>query len=371
MAETVTASSRHTQDDFSWDGLHRAEEISSNMDFWFDLTAIQWTNVSQFTSQSATPAAYAVVEALSASSVSGDDLAAELVTAASEIHFGSDPLSTTAFPAGGHDVLFVAIDSAASAQGGKPGGGGGGGSGGGGPGGGSNGGGGGSSGSYFAGSGDGEAGFDIWIEFRGTGWTVELQQAFQDAADYFTTVITEDIGGGANYRGKYVDDLYITAELASIDGSGGVLGQAGPVALWSATELTAAGQMQFDVADANNFFNLGLWDDIVTHELMHVLGFGSLWNYGDNPLVSGDQYLGEAGLTAYQNLFETATYIPVETDGGSGTAGSHWDNDALGHELMTGYIDGNNYLSEFSVMSLADLGYTVQYQAWTNTVAAA
>jgi hypothetical protein len=29
---------------------------------------------------------------------------------------------------------------------------------------------------------------------------------------------------------------------------------------------------------------------------------------------------------------------------------------------MTGYINSSNYLSKFSVMSLADLGYTVDYQ---------
>ena len=118
--------------------------------------------------------------------------------------------------------------------------------------------------------------------------------------------------------------------------------------------------MQFDVADALTFLNLGLWDDIVTHELMHVLGFGSLWNYGDDPLVIGNQYVGAAGLAAYQETHAGALFIPVETDGGSGTAGSHWDETALGNELMTGYINTEgNYLSKFSVMSLADLNYAL------------
>ena len=96
---------------------------------------------------------------------------------------------------------------------------------------------------------------------------------------------------------------------------------------------------------------------------MHVLGFGSLWEYGGHDLTSGNQYTGANAVAAY------GATIPVETDGGSGTAGSHWDDATLGNELMTGYIndDGNtantadNYLSKFSVMSLADLGYTVAY----------
>lgn len=278
--------------------------------------------------------------------------------AAADAPFGDAP-SPGAAPSGGQITL---LDAAFAAKGGTPGPGGGGG------------GGGGETTSYFSGSADGATGYDIWIEFKGSGWSEALQQAFKDAADYYTTVITDDIGGGGFYRGKLVDDLYVSAELKAIDGAGGILGQAGPKAVWTATELTAAGQMQFDSADAQVYFDLGLWDDIVTHELTHVLGFGSLWNYGDNPLVFGFPngelgYTGELGLAAYKAVDPSATYIPVEGDGGSGTAGAHWDEETLGNELMTGYInnDGNplttndNYLSKFSVMSLADLGYHVTY----------
>ena len=225
---------------------------------------------------------------------------------------------------------------------------------------------------YFAGSENGTAGYDIWLDFEGTGWTVELQGAFIQAADYLTTVITGDIGGGGVVNGRVVDDLYMTAELTAIDGSGGILGQAGPTAIWTANDLSATGLMRFDTADAQNFANQGLWDDIVTHEMFHVVGFGTLWNFGQHgDLVSGSEYTGAAGLEAYRDTpgNGSATFIPVETEGGSGTAFSHWDEGALDNELMTGFIDndGNpntnddNYLSEFSVMSLADLDYDVTY----------
>ena len=259
-------------------------------------------------------------------------------------------------PATGGEITL--IDAVSFAKGGGPGGGG------------SPGGGGGTVGQYFAGSADGSAGYDIWIEFKGTGWTAEFQKAFTQMADYLTQVVTADIGGGGLYRGKAIDDLYVTAELKSIDGVGGVLGQAGPMATWTATDLTAAGQMQFDIADAQTCLGKGLWDDIVAHEFMHVLGFGSLWNYGSHSLASGSQYTGALALAAYQETHAGETFIPVETDGGSGTAGSHWDEAALGNELMTGYIndDGkpattdDNHLSEFSIMSLGDLGYQVAYK---------
>ncbi len=218
---------------------------------------------------------------------------------------------------------------------------------------------------YLSGAGNGTSGYDIWIDFKGSDWTFDLQQAFIAAADYLTTVITDDIGGGGRYRGKTIDDLYISAELKAIDGVGGILGQAGPTAVWTATELTAAGVIQLDIADAFDYLERGLLDDIVTHEMMHVLGFGTLWNYGDNPLVSNYEYTGANALAAY--LDGNADFIPVESDGGSGTAGGHWDEEALDNELMTGYINtdndpdtnNDNYLSEFSVMSLADLEYAV------------
>ena len=266
------------------------------------------------------------------------------------------PLAGTVSSAASHGLGndITLFDAASFAKGGSAGGGGGtGGSGGGG----------GIISQYLSGSINGDAGYDVWIEFKGTGWTTELQKAFINAADYLTTVVTDDIGGGGIYRGKIIDDLYVTAELKAIDGPGGVLGQAGPTALWSANDLTATGQMQFDVADALKYSNLGLWDEIVTHEFMHVLGFGSLWNYGSHSLVSGTAYTGVQGLAAYQSTHLGAAFIPVEDGGGSGTAGSHWDEQALGSELMTGYINADsNYLSNYSVMSLADLGYHIDYQ---------
>ena len=225
---------------------------------------------------------------------------------------------------------------------------------------------------YRSGAANGTAGYDILLEFKGTGWNADLQVAFKNAADYFTTVITGDIGNTMLYRGKIVDDVYITAEVKNIDGAGGILGQAGPLAIRTANELTVAGMMEFDVADAATYLAEGLWQAIVTHEMMHVLGFGTLWNYGANPLQSGEQYTGAAGLAAYREATgnPSAAFIPVETDGGSGTAFGHWDETALNNELMTGFINtdnnpattNDNYLSEFSVMSLADLGYQVAYQ---------
>jgi hypothetical protein len=44
-------------------------------------------------------------------------------------------------------------------------------------------------------------------------------------------------------------------------------------------------------------------------------------------------------------------------DGGGGTAGSYWDEGIFTNEIMTGYINPSNYISDVTWASLADLGY--------------
>lgn len=76
---------------------------------------------------------------------------------------------------------------------------------------------------------------------------------------------------------------------------------------------------------------------------------------------------GRDGLTG---VFDLST-----ANGGSGTAGGHWEDDTLTNALMTGHINddgaphstGDNMLSEYSVTTLADLGHGVSYDAWTDT----
>jgi hypothetical protein len=52
--------------------------------------------------------------------------------------------------------------------------------------------------------------------------------------------------------------------------------------------------MQFDIADAQNYQDQGLFGVIVTHEMIHSLGFGSIWsNLG---LVSGSNFTGASAL---------------------------------------------------------------------------
>ena len=207
--------------------------------------------------------------------------------------------------------------------------------------------------------------YNITIEFKGT-WTQELHDVFTTAATRLANLITGDVPD-VSVRMKnvllQVDDIYITAELKAIDGVNGILGQAGPTSIRTGTYFPATASMQFDSADAQAFYNLGLFDEIVTHEMLHSVGFGSIWSYKN--VVSGSDFVGAHAVSEYQTLLAAAHLptdngVPIETDGGSGTAGSHWDETTFDNELMTGYInDSNNLLSRMTVASLWDLGYQV------------
>jgi hypothetical protein len=212
---------------------------------------------------------------------------------------------------------------------------------------------------YTSGPATAADGFNITIEFKGS-WTPELYSIFVGAADRLTSLIIGELPNVTVYGGKggpkAVDDILITAELGNIDGSGGILGQAGPTSVRTDGSLPATATMKFDIVDVNAM-GLDVFSDVVLHEMSHSLGFGSIWDRLG--LVSNGQFTGTNANNEYHALGGSGL-IPVEQDGGSGTAGSHWDEETFGNELMTGYIsDANNYFTAMSEASFADLGYVI------------
>ncbi|MDX1782275.1 MAG: leishmanolysin-related zinc metalloendopeptidase [Thalassovita sp.] len=200
---------------------------------------------------------------------------------------------------------------------------------------------------------DNPDGYNVEIIFKGS-WTAALQDAFIVASEAISSIILGDVTD--ILRGRFAtDDITITAELAKIDGVGNILGQAGPTAYRTADYLPVSGIMQFDVADAQDFDGRGLFDDIVFHEMLHTLGFGTMWDLmglTSGTVADGDMIFTGAMATQYYK-----GDVPIETDGGAGTAGGHWDDDTFGNEIMTGYINETNYLSELTVAALEDMGY--------------
>ena len=253
----------------------------------------------------------------------------------------------------GHTSDLIFLDFESFAKGGKPGGGGGGG--------------GDTGGTTFPNYISGTAlpnsqEFNIEIVFKGT-WTQSYVDQFKQAADYITQYIKGDVQD-VFARGVLIDDLKITAEMTTIDGVGGILGQAGPTAIRGASStdayLPATAIMQFDIADAGHY--LDDFDAIILHEMLHSVGFGSVWSYFPG-LVSGGTFNGSGAMNEdHADVPGSTGGIPVEQDGGSGTAGAHWDEETFDTELMTGYIDpfpADMKVADMTLASLGDLGYTL------------
>jgi hypothetical protein len=127
--------------------------------------------------------------------------------------------------------------------------------------------------------------------------------------------------------------------------------------------------MQFDSADMASMESSGLLYSVVLHEMGHILGIGTLWE--DLGLLSGagtsnPTFRGANATAQYNQIYGTsASGVPVEATGGSGTRDPHWRDTVFTNELMTGWAGpGTNLpLSRVTVGSLADIGYTVNYAA--------
>ena len=207
--------------------------------------------------------------------------------------------------------------------------------------------------------------FDIVIRYTGD---PTYQAAFTTAAARWSQIIIGDIPDFNSGQYGVIDDLLIDASITAIDGAGGILGQAGPDLLRPApSRLPAHGEMEFDSADVATMYANGTWTNVILHEIGHILGIGTLWSLLGLKNGAGD-YIGVHGLAEYRALAgnPSAASVPIEHDGGSGTAGAHWDEDTFNAELMTGFAESSGIpmpISRMTVGSLQDLGYSVNYAA--------
>jgi hypothetical protein len=213
--------------------------------------------------------------------------------------------------------------------------------------------------------------YQIEVRFV-AGLTPAQKEAFKAAADRWSRVITGDLPSVA-VDGEVIDDLLIVAQGVAIDGRGKILGQAGPthlrpLAAGAGAFLPAKGLMSFDTADLAAMEADGTLVDVITHEMGHVIGIGTIWEH--KRLLTGvgsnnPQFTGAAAMRAYGDLKGAGpTAVPVENTGGPGTINSHWRETVFRNELMSGFIGTpHNPLSAVTVGSLQDLGYRVDLDA--------
>ena len=189
--------------------------------------------------------------------------------------------------------------------------------------------------------------------------------------------------------------LSITADTF-VGAPGGLLGFAGPTEFAQTfttvgnpangrvnlTTVTTAGMMSFDI------FDVGTpgFQEVVIHEMAHVLGIGTLWELNGivGPLGSGEQgllqtrngllqYIGSNGLRGFreESGHHRANYVPTENFGGPGTALGHWAGgtspnwffapaNGSRRETLTGFLTAApGFVAEATFGSIADVGYSV------------
>jgi hypothetical protein len=140
-------------------------------------------------------------------------------------------------------------------------------------------------------------------------------------------------------------------------------------------------------------FDLNIIYSTIVHEFGHVLGIGTFWFNNTSPvsyfleqdMIKRKYYLGKNALYNYKKYFNNESFlgIPIEDNGGQGTAEAHpeegdlfinnsWvstDNRSIDgiiypglvNELMTGWLSNVAPMSRVSIGFLEDIGYGVNY----------
>ena len=211
----------------------------------------------------------------------------------------------------------------------------------------------------------------------------ELLPHVEAAAERWEQVITADLpdgmipelffepgqcgGLGEEVNGTAVDDILVLVLVDSIDGAGRVLGQAGPCGI-RGDVLPFVGVLTLDESDLLPLAGSVTLTSLITHEIGHVLGFGSLWRRAtllEGATSQDPRFTGTSAVAAWRELGGEGD-VPVENEGGEGTADSHLRESVFNRELMTGFAEPVGVLqpmSNVTISAMADLGYTVDARA--------
>ena len=246
--------------------------------------------------------------------------------------------------------------------------------------------------------------YNITLRFVTDNLTDEQKAVFDGAAERWSAIITEDLEDIANFTLPQdfrfvntppvegtIDDLLIDVAFSDLDGPSGLLGRAGPRFLREESGedgfLTIYGTMEFDIGEfeEGGFFNdMQQYQNVIVHEMGHVIGVGTLWDdtgnvtgiLDDPPTVPpglpnpdyDPRFTGKGTVAEYKALLDLAGFpqedtVPVANTGGPGNYNGHWRELTFDNELMTPYASSGDLLSRLTAASLGDLGYAVDTES--------
>jgi hypothetical protein len=228
--------------------------------------------------------------------------------------------------------------------------------------------------------------YALEVRWNGAVPNSEVQAAFANAVTRIRSIIVgpQTGVGFSNFNAtqcvsgltlnETIPGLVIYATIEFIDGPGGVLGSAGPCYIRQSNQLTVVGRMRFDSADLDNMVANGSIGSVILHEMLHVIGVGTLWNtkslktgnapettpFFTGPLARNACINDHAGTAFCSGAVPIEDCLNLTNTCGGGTINSHWKESVFRNELMTGFLNaGVNPFSKMTIQSLADMDYEV------------
>jgi len=224
---------------------------------------------------------------------------------------------------------------------------------------------------------DNDPDFTIDVRYWGATPSPQQQSRIRLAADRWERLfrgglpdaaVSVDAGCGPDSPAidEVVDDVVVFVRVIDIPS----LAESGPCKLRQGSRLPITATVWIDGPKRINQLSLDVLESLVTHELGHALGFGTLWPQTSllkDPVSQGgqDPHFEGAGALAAFDLVGGGVFlgakVPVENTGGVGTEDSHWRASVFGERELMSFtiVSGLNPLSRVTAASMADLGYHV------------
>lgn len=164
-------------------------------------------------------------------------------------------------------------------------------------------------------------------------------------------------------NGATIDDVVVVISIGPIDGPSNTLARGGycgysrpPPPQGSAPPTVVSGQMKLDNADVAGASSTFL-QQIIWHEVGHVMGIGTLWSNSIDGTGTGDpRFTGANAVSQWEALPNSVTGgVPVQPN-----IEAHWDEGWFDSEIMTPSSEGpagSAPISRVTIGALIDLGW--------------